>query len=148
MPEMGTSGIETLTLSNDHTMKGTNRLRLCEDNGFFKCVMQFTTSLDGTWEYNGKDILLHFDTDSFTFKEDAEGPSITLSGERGDHKEFEMLKPAMSQKIVRTIDSIYNALYTRPSMQTIRIENASILNSNTLQGYTNERLVTYKRSDR
>lgn len=52
----------------------------------------------------------------------------------------------MSQKIVRTIDSIYTTLYTQPSMQTIRIENAATRNGDILQGYSNGRLVTYKAS--
>lgn len=80
---MGTSGVESLSLDNDHTMKGTGRLKFSEDNGYFMCVMQFSTSLDGTWEYDGKDLLLHFDPASFIFRVDAGSPSITMSGKGG-----------------------------------------------------------------
>lgn len=148
LPETGISGIEAISLNKDHTLTGINRLEYSEDNNYFKCNLRFVTEMTGTWEYDKGNLALHFDPESFTFREDSTSFTLEMSGKGGDTNEFEKLKPTLGRKVIHTLDSMYRGFYTSPAISNLKIENATVVSGNILQGEASGQPITYSRAGR
>lgn len=139
------SGSENLELLSDGKLTSCNDLRYAEKNEFFDVNIKFTVSIDGSWEYDGRERVLRmkFDTNTYHFAIQPNESEITMAGD-GNVEEFEKIKEKMMQELSAYLGNMYRGYYEKLSPDGITLTDVSATTE--LKGNWNGYSVLYLRS--